>query len=190
MTTRVERVGAGMVTARRGKAHKINTPTRAKERNIRALLLQKPALSRGNWRGRARSAESKFRRPRQERRKRDIEKAALKHEQEWYRQELPMSYCEPDEVAEIDRESHFGERQSRFQRAISTAPPRLRSSFDPVLRRSCEIGFVIEDRFQDRTRVVKRETDSEREQARKEQHLFHPSARMKLALRTNVKDRY
>src|SRR5437870_7800301 len=67
MITRVERVGAGMVTARRGKADKINTPTRAEERNIRALLLQKPALSRGNWRGRAGRAEAEFRRPRQER---------------------------------------------------------------------------------------------------------------------------
>src|SRR5229473_6374806 len=67
MTTRVERVGAGMVTARRGKAHKINTPTRAKERNIRAPLLRKRTLSRGNWRGRAGRAEAEFRRPRQER---------------------------------------------------------------------------------------------------------------------------
>src|SRR5438132_14383717 len=100
-----------------------------------------------------------------------------------------MSYCEPDEVAEIDRERHFHQRQSRFQRAISTAPPRLRSSFDPVLRRSCEIRFVIEERFQHRTHVVKRETDSERKQARKEQHLYNPSTRIKLAMRRKVKDR-
>src|ERR1700720_3483352 len=85
MITRVERVGAGTVTARRGNADEISGRTRAEERNIRALLPQKRALSRGNWRRRAGSAEGKFRRPRQERRKGDIEKPALKHQQERYR---------------------------------------------------------------------------------------------------------
>src|SRR6266704_3447813 len=180
MITRVERVGAGIVSAGRGKAHKIRATTRAEERNIRPLLLRKPVLSRGNWRGRAGSAEGEFRRPRQERRKGDIEEAALKHEQERYRQELPMSYCEPDEVAKIDREGQFCDRQCRFQRPVFATPPRLRFSLDPVLRCPREIRFVIEDRFQDGACVVERQTDTEREQARKEQHLFHPSARMKL----------
>src|SRR6267378_477755 len=114
MITRVERVGAGIVTPCRGQAHEIRATARAEERNIRALLLRKRALSRGNWRGRAGSAEAEFRRPRQERRKGDIEEAALKHEQERYRQELPMSYCEPDEVAEIDGECQFRDWQRRF----------------------------------------------------------------------------
>ena len=59
----------------------------------------------------------------------------------------------------------------------------------PVLRRSREIRFVVEDRFKNGAGVVEGKTNAEREQAWKEQHLFHPSARMKLALRANVKDR-
>src|SRR5438309_1358245 len=73
MMTRVERVGAGTVMARRGKAHEISATTKTKERNIRALLLRKRVLSRGNWRSGAGSAEADSRRPRQERRKGDIE---------------------------------------------------------------------------------------------------------------------
>jgi hypothetical protein len=38
----------------------------------------------------------------------------LKQEQEWYRQELLMNDREPDEIAEIESEGQFRERQSRF----------------------------------------------------------------------------
>src|ERR1700687_2075448 len=114
MITRVERVGAGTVMARRGKAHEINATTRAEERNIRALIPQKRTLSRGNWRRRAGTAKAESRRPRQERRKGDIEKPALKQEQERYRQELPIDDREPHEVAEIDSEGEFRDRQHRF----------------------------------------------------------------------------
>src|SRR5256885_9283575 len=155
MTTRVERVGAGTVTAaRRGTAHKMSATTRAEERNIRALILQKRVLSRGNWRSGTGSAEVKFRRPRQERRKSNIEKPTLKHEQEWYRQKLTVGDCEPDEVGEVDSERQFRVRQGRFQRAILALSPGLGLAFDAVLRRSGEIGFVIEDRLQNGARVV------------------------------------
>src|SRR5438552_1112710 len=152
--TRVERVGTGTVMARRGKAHEISATTKTEKRNIRALITQKHALSRGNWRRRAGSAEADSRRPRQERRKGDIEKPALKHEQEWYRQELPVGDREPDEVAEVDGEGQFCDRKRRFQRPIFATPPRLRFSLDPVLRCPRKIRFVIEDRCQDRARVV------------------------------------
>src|SRR6266478_4860728 len=110
----VVRVGAGTVMARRGKAHEISATTQTEERNIRPLLLRKRSLSRGDWRSGAGSTEGKFRRPRQERRKGDIEKPALKHEQERYRQELPVGNREPDKVAEVDREGQFCDRQRRF----------------------------------------------------------------------------
>src|SRR5207247_7623596 len=87
---------------------------KAEERNIRALLLKKRALSRGNWRGRAGTAEAEFRRPRQKRRKRHIKEPALKHEQERYRHELPVDDGEPDEVGEINDKGQLHERQSRF----------------------------------------------------------------------------
>src|ERR1700682_4062801 len=107
--TRVERVGAGTVMARRGKAHEINATTSTEERNIRALITQKRALSRGNWRWRAGTAKADSRRPRQKRGKGNIEKPALKHEQERYRQVLLMSDREPDEIAEIESECQFRE---------------------------------------------------------------------------------
>src|SRR6266850_4034707 len=114
MMTRVERVGAGTVTARSGTAHKMSATTMMEERNIRALIPQKRALSRGNWRGGAGSAEGEFRRPRQERRKSNIEEPTLKQEQERYRQELSMTYREPDEVGEIDSEGQLRVWQRRF----------------------------------------------------------------------------
>ena len=46
---------------------------------------------------------------------------------------------------------------------------------------------MIEDRFQDRARVVEGKTDAERKQTWKKQHLFHPRARVKLALRADIK---
>src|SRR2546423_10760380 len=114
MMTRVERVGAGIVIARTGTANKTSATRRKEERNIRALIPQKRALSRGNWSGRAGSAEADSRRPRQKRRKSNIEKPALKHEQERYRQILLINDREPDEIAEIESEAQFRERQSRF----------------------------------------------------------------------------
>ena len=48
---------------------------------------------------------------------------------------------------------------------------------------------MIENRFQNSARVVKGKTNAEREQAWQEQHLFHPGAGMKLALRADIKDR-
>src|ERR1700737_5673840 len=107
MMTRVERVGAGTITARSGKAHKISAKTRAEERNIRALILQNRLLSRGNWRRRAGTAKAESRRPRQERRKGDIEKPALKHEQERYRKERPVDDREPTEEAEKKGKGHL-----------------------------------------------------------------------------------
>src|SRR5215467_15489963 len=96
MTTRVERVGTGIETARALaiKADAQTVSTRAEERNIRAPLLKKTTLSRGNWRWRAGSAETEFRRPRQHRREGNIKKPALEHEQEGYRQELPVGHRE------------------------------------------------------------------------------------------------
>jgi len=94
---------------------------------------------------------------------------------------------EPDEVAEVDGEGQFCDRQRRFQRPIFATPPRLRFSLDPVLRCPRKIRFVIEDRFQDRARVVEGKTDAERKQTWKKQHLFHPRARVKLALRADIK---
>src|SRR6202022_4972686 len=114
MMTRVERVGAGTITGRSGKTHKKRAKTRGEERNIRPLILQKRLLSRGNWRRRAGTAKAESRRPRQERRKGDIEKPALKHEQERYRKERPVDDREPDEVAEIDGEGQLCDRQRGF----------------------------------------------------------------------------
>src|SRR5437870_11664224 len=108
--TRVERVGAGTVMARRGKAHEISATTKTKERNIRALLLRKRVLSRGNWRSGAGVAEADSRRPRQKRLKGDIEKPALKHVQEWYRQEQSVRDREPDEGAEVDADGEVCDR--------------------------------------------------------------------------------
>src|ERR1700719_1620214 len=116
MTTRVERVGAGIVRARRGTAHKISATTMKEERNIRALIPQKCVLSRGNWRRRAGTAEANSWRPGQNRRKGNIEKPALEHEQEWYRQVLSMNDRKPDEIGEIESEGQLREWQSRFYR--------------------------------------------------------------------------
>ncbi|MEY2543785.1 MAG: hypothetical protein QOE81_1246 [Verrucomicrobiota bacterium] len=60
---------------------------------------------------------------------------------------------------------------------------------DSVLRRSREIRLVVEDRLQNGARIVKGKANAEREQEWKQQHLLHPSSRMKLALRADVKDR-
>src|SRR5260370_40234331 len=118
ITTRVERVGAGMETAPALaiKAQAKKTRPKAEERNIRDLLLKKRALSRGNWSRRSGTAEVEFRRPRQERRKSNIKETALEHEQERYRQELAMHDREPDEVGEIETEGQLGDRQTRFDR--------------------------------------------------------------------------
>ena len=100
-----------------------------------------------------------------------------------------MSDREPDEISKIETEGQFGEGQTRLKRAIFTLPPRLGPALDPVLRRPRKIRFVIENRFQNGARVVEGKSNAEREQARQEQHLFHPGPGMKFALRANVKDR-
>ena len=98
------RLGAGTVRVLAAAAEAKTAKANAEERNIRALLLKNRALSRGNWRGRAISAKIKLRRPRQKRGERHIEKPGLKHEQERYRQKLPVAHSVPHEVAEINRE--------------------------------------------------------------------------------------
>src|SRR5437588_835198 len=115
MMMRVERFGAGMETALVLKAIEKIARAKAEERTMRALLLQKRALSRGNWRGRAGTAEAEFRRPRQKGRKRHIREPALKHEQERYRYVLPVADREPDEVSEINAKGqlHAGQRRSK-----------------------------------------------------------------------------
>ena len=101
-----------------------------------------------------------------------------------------MCDCEPDEVAEINREGQLREGQGGFERPVFAGSPGLRFTFDPVLGRSREIGFVVKERFQHGPGVVERETDAEREQTGQEKNFFHPGARMQLALRANVKYRH
>src|SRR2546429_2466570 len=62
----------------------------------------------------------------------------------------------------------------------------LRFAFNAILRRPREIGFVIDERFQHRSRVIERETNSQREQTWQKKNLSHPCARMQLALRANI----
>src|ERR1051326_2462453 len=165
MMTRVERFGAGMTgPALAIEAIEKTARARMEERNIRALLLKKRVLSRGNWRGRSRTAKAESRRPRQKRRKRHIKEQALKHEQERYRQVLPVDNREPDEIGEVNAKAQLRDRQSRFDRAIFTRPPRFRSALHSVFRRPRGIGLVIEDCFQNSARVVERETDSRSEE--------------------------
>src|SRR5437660_3822586 len=158
MMTRVERVGAGMLAAGAGTMQQTSAKAKTEERNIRALLLKKRVLSRGNWRRRSGTAEVEFRRPREERRKSHIKEAALKHEQERYRQKLSMHDREPDEVGEIKPEGHLCERQTRLERPILAAAPRLRPALNSVFGRAREIRLVIEDRFQNRARIIERKT--------------------------------
>ena len=69
-------------------------------------------------------------------------------------------------------------------------PPWLRLALDTIFRCAVEVGLMIEDSFEHSARIIKRETDAEREQAWQEQDFLHPGARMKFALRANIKDRH
>src|SRR5581483_6978021 len=192
MSRRVERDGAGSETvpacdmveyARIAKA-------RAEERNIRALILRKPVLSRGNWRSGARSAKAEFGRPWQKRRQRHIQKSSLEHEQERYRKQLSVGRGVPDEVAEIDRETQLRDGQRRFKRAIAARSPALGATLDSIFRCPSKIGFVIKNGLQNGAGIVQGKTYPQRKQTREEQHLFHPTPGMKLTLRANVKHRH
>src|SRR5437660_9872968 len=59
---------------------------------------------------------------------------------------------------------------------------------DPVFRGPGKSGLVINHGFEDSASVIERKPNPKREQAGEEQNLAHPGARMKLALRANVKD--
>src|SRR6266404_3547551 len=149
MMTRVFSVGAGMLTplARTTLNDKRSANPKAEERNIRVLILTKPALSRSNWGDGSRRAEAEFRRPRHKGRERHIQKPALEQQQKRYRQELAFAHGEPDEVAEIKTKSQLSDRQGGFQRAVFATAPGLRFPFDAVLWRSGEIGLMVEDGF-------------------------------------------
>src|SRR6266542_1180254 len=64
----------------------------------------------------------------------------------------------------------------------------LRFAFNAVLRRPREIGFVIDERFQHRSRIIQRETNSQSEQAWQKKNLLHPCPRMQLALGANIEN--
>src|SRR5207237_4254838 len=104
----------------------------------------------------------------------DVKKPALEHEQERNGEELSMDNCEPKEVGEINCESQLCEWERRFERSVFAGPPRLRFAFDPVLGRSREIGFVIEESFEHGARVVERETNAEGDQTWQKKNFLHP----------------
>jgi hypothetical protein len=131
-------------------------------RNIGVFLLKKRVLSRRNCSRAAGAAEVEFRPPRGERGKRDIEEAALEHEQEWYREELSVDDCEPDKVTEINGKCHFRNRQERFERSVFASAPGLRFALDAILWCAGKIGVMVEDSFEDGARVVERQADAER----------------------------
>ena len=113
----------------------------------------------------------------------------MEHRQERNGDPLAVLDREPEEVGEINRERHFGDRQKRFERHVFAGTPLLGFAFDAVLRRPCEIGFVIEDRFQNGAGIVDREPDAESKERGQQKDFLHPGARMKFALRANIEDR-
>ena len=58
----------------------------------------------------------------------------------------------------------------------------------PYLGVRAKSDVMIEHRFENRTGIVERKTDAEREQAGKQQNFLHPRARIQFALRADVKD--
>ena len=113
----------------------------------------------------------------------------MEHEQKRDREKLAVRDREPDEITEIDGETDFGDGQERFQRHVFASAPGLRLSLDPIFRCARKIGLVIEDRFEHGAGIIERKTDAQRKQARQKQDFLHPSARMQLALGTNIKHR-
>jgi len=65
----------------------------------------------------------KARPPLGERAKRDVEKSALEHEQKWQAEILSVSQRVPDEIAKVNRESHFDEREEGRPGASSATEP-------------------------------------------------------------------
>src|SRR3977135_4660065 len=148
--------------------------TRERRRMPRFLLEFSP-LSRWNCRrGLAFATEIPARHPPAEGRQRHVKEPDLEHGQERYRDPLTVLNGEPEEVREVNRERHFGQRQQRFERHVFAGTPLLRFALDPVLRRGSEIRFVIEDCFENGARVVDRAPDAQGEQRREEQDLLHP----------------
>src|ERR1700737_2940947 len=109
MTTRLDK--SATKAARGDEAQRTSVKIAREERNTRVLLLRKRVLSRGNCCRGAGPAKIKFRPPRREGGERNIEEPALEHEQERYRNVLPIDDGEPNEVGEIDCESHFRDWQ-------------------------------------------------------------------------------
>src|SRR5919109_68079 len=176
MTTRLGR--SGDAAAKSDEAQKPSPKTTSQARNIRVLWLRKRILSRRNWVRGAGATKVGPGPPGRQRRKRDIEEAALEHQQKGYRDELPMNNGEPDEVAEIDAKRHFRGRQKRFERPVFATAPRLRFSLNPILRCPGKIGAMIEDGFQHGARIVERKANAQGKQTRQQQHLLNPGAWM------------
>src|SRR6266542_2081487 len=94
------------------------------------------------------------------------------------------------EVREINCETHFSQGKGRFERPVFAAAPCLGPSFNAILGCAREVGFVVDERFQNCSSVIERKTDSQRKQAWQKENLFHPCPWMQLALGTNIKNRH
>src|SRR5947207_14127587 len=97
-----------------------------------------------------------------------------------------MHNREPNEVAEVDGEPELGNGQERFEGSIFAGAPRLRTVLDSILRCARKFRTMIEDRFQNGSRIIERKPDPEREQAGQEEYLSHPDSRVEDSLRANV----
>src|SRR5579864_6883115 len=124
MITRLDRSGRGTALWAE-EITKRNANATREGRNMRVLLLRISVLSRRNCSWGAGTAEIEFRPPLGERRERDIKKAALEHEQEGYRQVLPMHEGEPNEIAKVNGKGQFGQRKHGLQWLVFAGPPRL-----------------------------------------------------------------
>jgi hypothetical protein len=153
------------------------------------FLLRIKNLSRGNCNRRPLGAEVDPWKPLTERGYRNVEEAYLEHGEKWHGNELPVLNREPNKVAKVKREGHLRDREKRLKGHVFAAAPGLRLALDTVFGRAGEVRFVIENGFENSARIIKGETDAEREQARQEQDFPHPGPRMQFTLRANIKNR-
>src|SRR5262245_60753162 len=67
---------------------------------------------------------------------------------------------------EIQAERELDERLNRDRLVVLLADPFVGGTLDLVLRRPCELRLPVEQRFEDRARVVDRQADADRHQER------------------------
>src|ERR1700680_3930689 len=135
----------------------------SERRNIMEFLLRIKNLSRGNCNRRPLGAEVDPWKPLTERGYRNVEEAYLEHGEKWHGNELPVLNREPNKVAKVKREGHLRDREKRLKGHVFAAAPGLRLALDTVFGRAGEVRFVIENGFENSARIIKGETDAERE---------------------------